>query len=140
LEQQNILLSLIIGGERLEKIHERKLPLIYRLILKLPMPSLDFLPDVFQGIYWAIIIPIFLMLEFWFVWILVAIFPSPFNILAVLTIPAIILIVFLRITLERFINWWNAIVAQQDFRWNVEKFIEDYLEFLKRQKSKKKES
>jgi len=122
-----------------EKIDREKLPLIYRLILRLPNPSLDFLPGFSQGIFWAIIVPIFLFMEFFLSLILLVGFPFPINILLAGTIPLIILLIFLRVTLEKFINWWNGQVAT-GYEWNVEKVTKEYIDFLlKKQESKKKE-
>lgn len=120
-----------------EKIDEKKLPLIYRLFLKLPKPTLDFLPDFSHGIFWAVIAPLFIALEFFLSLFLLMGLPFPTNILSVSIIPTIIFIIFLRITLERFINWWNATIAHQGFEWNVEKLAKEYSDLLKKQKSKK---
>ena len=120
-----------------EKIDRRKLPLVYRLILKVPMPSLDFLPQVSHGIFWAVIVPIFMVLESYLALALLLTFAFPTNIVLAGAIPAIILIIFLRIQFERFINWWNATIAQQGFEWNVEKATREYLDLQKNHKSKK---
>ena len=120
-----------------EKIDEKKLPLIYRLFLKLPKPTLDFLPDFSHGIFWAVIAPLFIALEFFLSLFLLMDLPFPTNILSVSIIPTIIFIIFLRITLERFINWWNATFTHQGFEWNVEKLAKEYSDLLKKQKSKK---
>jgi len=122
-----------------EKIDRRKLPLIYRLILKLPMPSLDFLPQVSHGIFWAVIVPIFMVLESYLALVLLLAFAFPTNIILAGAIPAMIFIIFLRIQFERFINWWNATIAQQGFEWNVEKATREYLDLQKNHKSKKNE-
>ena len=121
------------------KIDTRDMPLFYRLILKLPLPSLDFLPDVSHGIFWAVIMPIFVVLESYLGLFLLVAFSFPTNIVLVGVIPGIILLFFLRIQLERFINWWNATIAQQGFEWNVEKATREYLDLQKNHKSKKNE-
>lgn len=123
-------------GEKLGKIDEEKLPLIYRLILRLPKPTLDFLPEVSQGIFWAIIVPIFLILEFFLSVFLLVAFPFPTNILFTSIVPTIIFIIFLRTMLERSINSWNALM-ESGIVLNVEKAVRDYVDFLKKQKSKK---
>jgi hypothetical protein len=38
--------------------------------------------------------------------------------------------VFLRINLERFINWWNLNI-EDSFKWDVEKSLKEYLTILK---------
>jgi hypothetical protein len=126
-----------MAGEEL-KIQKGKLPLIYRLFLKLPVPSLDFLPDFFQGIYWVIIMPIFLTLEFFLSLFLLVSFSSPANILLTCSIPTVVLIIFLRISLERFINWWNAIAGEQNREWNLRKAVENYIVVLEKQRRAKK--
>jgi len=121
------------------KINTRDMPLFYRLILKLPLPSLDFLPDVSHGIFWAVIMPIFVVLESYLGLFLLVAFSFPTNIVLVGVIPGIILLFFLRIQLERFIKWWNATVAQQGFKWNVEKTAIEYFDLLKIKKSEENE-
>ena len=125
-----------VGNERIDK---RNMPLAYRLILKVPMPSLDFLPDVSHGIFWAVIVPIFVVLESYLGLLLLLAFPFPTNYVLAGLIPGSILLLFLRIQLERFINWWNAEVAQQGFKWNVEKAAVEYFDLLKIRKSEENE-
>lgn len=112
-----------------EAIDKSKLPLIYRIILKIP--GADFLENCSSGIFWAIVVPIFLALEFFLNMLLLLSFPFPLNITLVSIIPTIIFLIFLRISLERFIRWWNSEVAKAGFEWNIDKTIREYVSILK---------
>jgi len=128
-----------MNGElgKLEKFDKRKLPLIYRIILKLPKPSIDFLPDVSQGIFWAIVVPLFLLAEFFISLILLVTFPFPANILLISIIPTVVFLIFVRIMLERFLNLLNAAMGQQGLEWNIEKVTKEYFDIIEKRKSKK---
>jgi hypothetical protein len=117
-----------MNEQKLEKIDKNKLPLIYKLILK--VPGSDFIQSISSGIFWSIVVPIFLLLDFFINFFLLLLFPFPINILLTLIIPAAVLMVFLRINLERFINWWNLNI-EDSFKWDVEKSLKEYLTILK---------
>jgi hypothetical protein len=119
-----------------KKIEKSKLPIIYRLILKLPNLSLDSFPDYFSGIFWAIIIPIFLTAEIFLSIFLLVFFPFPINFISFSVIPAVVFLIFVKIMLTRLINWWNATFGEP-FKWDVEKATEEYIAVLCKQKSKK---
>lgn len=120
----------------IKKIEKSKLPFIYRLILKLPRPNLDFLPEISHGIFWAIFVPIFIFLNFCLNLFLLVYVPFPTNLVLVGITPAVFFIFFARIMLERFINWWNATFGEP-FEWELEKATEEYVAFLHKQESKK---
>jgi hypothetical protein len=121
-------------SEEKKKIDKSKLPFFYRLILK--VPGANFLESSSSGIFWGIIVPIFLVLEFFLSIFLLLYFPFPINIVFTSIIPVAILIIFVRISLERFINWWNLNVGEGSFKWNVEETIQEYLAMLKRKEKK----
>jgi hypothetical protein len=60
-----------MNESKLKKIDKNKLPFIYRLILK--VPGANFLESG-SGIFWAVIVPIFLILEFFLSLILLLFF------------------------------------------------------------------
>ncbi|MGB9756376.1 MAG: hypothetical protein ACPLVJ_01150 [Candidatus Bathyarchaeales archaeon] len=62
---------------------------------------------------------------------LLLLFPFPINIVLTSIIPVAILIIFIRISLERFLNWWNLNVGEGSLEWNVEKSVQEYLAILK---------
>jgi hypothetical protein len=75
-------------------------------------------------------VPIFIVLEFFLNLFLLLYFPFPINIVLTSIIPVAILIVFIRISLERFINWWNLNIGESSFKWNVEETMQEYLTML----------
>jgi hypothetical protein len=122
-----------MSKEDLNEIDKSKLPFFYRLIMK--VPGVDFLVSSSSGIFWAIIVPIFLIFEFFLNFMLLVLFPFPINILLASIIPGVILLIFVRISLERFINWWNLNVGS-NFKWDVEQSMQEYLTLLKKREKK----
>jgi hypothetical protein len=117
-----------------KRIDRDKLPFICRLILK--VPGAEFLENCSSGVFWAIVVPIFLILEFFLNFFIFFYFWFPLNVLLVSIIPITIFLIYLRISLERFINWWNSEVASKGFRWNFEERMQEYLAMLKKEKKK----
>jgi len=117
-----------MSEQELKKIDKSKLPFFYRLILKVPGANL--IESASSGIFWAVIVPIFIVLEFFLNLFLLLYFPFPINIVLTSIIPVAILIVFIRISLERFINWWNLNIGESSFKWNVEETMQEYLTML----------
>ena len=133
----------MLTSEELDQI-PRHYRLILKLILKLPTPSfpgfiLKRLPEI-EGIFWAILVPIFLILYFWFSiwWFATAtiLFSFPFNLMLALIIPAVVFVFFLRIQLERTILWWKNLKG--DYReWDVSKAVKEYVALMRDPKQRK---
>jgi hypothetical protein len=117
-----------------KKIDRDKLPLIYRLILK--VPGAEFLENCSSGVFWAIVVPVFLMIEYFLNMFILVYFRFPLNIILASIIPTTIFLIFVRISLQRFINWWNSEVASQGFKWNMEERMQEYLAMLKKKEEK----
>jgi len=134
----------MLNREELEQ-----LPWRYRLFLKLFMkfPNLRFpyfvvkkLPWV-EGIFWALLIPIFLVVYFFFTfWLYVTLsllVGFPLNVIIWLSIPSVFFIVFLRIQFERIIPFWRSLGSQPK-DWDVPKFAEEFLLLIEKQHKKKR--
>jgi len=119
--------------KKLEKIDKSKLPLFYRLILKIPLPSLDSMSDTFQGLFWVIVAPVSVIASFFTSLLLLTNLPSPANIVAVVLVPSVFILAFLRVSTERFIQGWNALIDTSTKEEDVEKLMNEYLEILKEQ-------
>jgi len=117
-----------------EKKDQVKLPLLYRLILKLPKMSLESA----SGIYWAVVIPVFLVCEFVLSFFLLILFPFPINLVMTSVIPIAIFVVFVKVQLERFMNWWNLTFQSEPMKWDVKEAVEEYIKLLQKQKSKRR--
>jgi hypothetical protein len=118
---------------KLKEFDRDKLPLFYRLILKIP--GTDFLESS-GGIFWGIIVPIFVALESFLNLFLLVFFPFPMNVILTAIIPTAVLIIFIRISLERFLNWWDSTFGESRFEWNVEETVQGYLNLLKKKEEK----
>lgn len=121
--------------EEIKKINMNELPWFYKLILKIP--GANFLGGITSGIFWSIVVPIFLVFEFFISMFLLLLFPFPTNIVLASVIPTAVFIMFVRISLERFINYWNSAVAKTGYEWNVEKTMREYLATLEKRKREK---
>lgn len=119
--------------KKLEKIDKSKLPLFYRLILKIPLPSLDSMSDTFQGLFWVIVAPVSVIATFFTSLLLLTNLPSPANIVAVVLVPSVFILAFLRVSTERFIQGWNGLIETSTKEGDVEKLMNEYLEILKEQ-------
>jgi len=113
-----------------KEIDRNQLPLIYRLLLKIP--GANFFGNCSSGIFWAVAVPVFLILEFFLTMILLLAFSFPMNIVVAATIPAVVLLMFASISLERFINWWNLTIGEKS--WNIDRTMPEYLDLLKKKK------
>lgn len=120
------------------KLDKDKLPWIYRLILELPKVSLESTSGEFQGIYWAIVIPLFLIFEFFLSLFLLVTFQFPMNLVMTGIIPVAIFLVFVKVQLERFLNWWNLTFESKPMKRDVKKATEEYIKLLEKQKSKRR--
>lgn len=119
----------------MKQIDRNKLPWLYRLILRIP--GADFLESSSSGVFWGLVVPIFLFVEFFLNLYLILFVPFPANVVLVAIIPVVVLLVFMRISLERFINWWNLVVGETGHAWNVEKSLQEYLVLLREREEEK---
>jgi hypothetical protein len=117
-----------VEKQELKRLNIDSLPWFYKLLLKIPMANV--FEGASSGIFWAIIVPCFLSIEFFFSIFLLTYFNFPLNIIVAGIIPASIFIIFVRISLERFINWWNGTI-DTGLKWNIEKLVQEYVDSLK---------
>lgn len=117
-----------MNEDDLKKIEEKDLPLRYRLILK--VPGTDFLENA-GGIFWGIVIPVFLIMEIFLTLYFLAAFNFPVNVILIISIPVVTLMLFIKISIKRAINWWNANFGSPGFEWNIEKTLEEYAKMLR---------
>ena len=122
--------------QELRQLNRDSLPWFYRLLLRIPMANM--FEGASSGIFWAIIVPCFLVVEFFLSMFLLLYFVFPINIIIAGIVPATIFLIFVRISLERFINWWNASI-DTSFKWNVERMAQEYIDSLKPKKEEKEE-
>jgi len=123
-----------MSERKFERIDRSKLPFWYRFILK--VPGAKFLENCSSGVFWAIVVPVFLLLEGFLNMFILVYFWFPVNIILVSIMPIIIFLVFARISLERFINWWNNEATSGSFRWNIEERMQEYLAMVKKEEKK----
>ena len=115
-----------------EKTEEHDLPLIYRLILKLPNLSLGSFSDKFQGYFWIVVVPVFAFCNGIVNLLLFVELPVPFNVILSLLYSVTVAALFIRVLIERELNTEKAILGQGGFRWNVDKACEEYVDILKK--------
>jgi hypothetical protein len=121
---------------RIERIDRKRLPLFYRLVLKIPVPAIITSVNIPSGIFWAIIFPIFIFLDFFLnIYFLIA-FSFPDNVIMFCVVPVVILLIFVRLTADRFIDWWNSAVVGGYTPRELREVLEEY-GALRKRKSKK---
>jgi len=116
----------------LSKIDASKLPIPYRLVLKIPFITRI---ESASGIYWGLIVPILLFLNMMLSFYMLFAFPFPINIILVGISPLIVLVVFIRVSLERFITFWNYRVVRSHFTWDFDASMREYLTLLKKKEA-----
>jgi len=123
----------------------RKYRFLAKLMLKLPNPSIPFfifkrLP-LLEGIFYGIMLPVFaylyLALMLWLFPLATLAFGFPLNIIIVLVFPTAVFVIFVRIQLERTINWWRS-VSSSSKEWDSSKSINEFVDLLKRQQAQRK--
>jgi hypothetical protein len=119
------------------EIRRSDLPLPYRLLLKVPVFSIDSLPAVFQGLFWAVVIPTFIATDRLLTFYFAGCFPFPVNLILASTVPIAILIAAARVSLERAINFRNSIADDRTQKWDVTESIKEYKAMLS-EKTKRK--
>lgn len=107
-----------------------QLPLVYKLILKIPKLSLDGTSEKAYGIFWAVILPILVICEFLTNLMLLTFARFPFNVLSVVLFNSVVGLFAVRILVERALNSERAILNQGHFEWKVEEKFNEYLRCL----------
>lgn len=123
-------LRLPMESHELKRLEVRNLPWYFRLLLKIP--AVNLLGNVSSGLFWALVVPIFMALESFLTLFLLIYFAFPVNVAFAAIIPAFLLLAFMRISLERFLNWWNSSVADTKFDWDIDRDLPGYLEKIKK--------
>ncbi len=120
--------------DRIKEVARDKLPWFYRQILK--VPKFRFL-ESYGGIFWCIVIPVSLCFYSYLNIFLLVLIPFPINIVLVAIIPTVVLIIFIRVGLDRVLR--RLTHGQSGFEWNVEKTMKEYLNLLKKKEEKNKQ-
>jgi len=122
-----------------EEVDPKKLPWYYRLILRFPRPSLGSFSETFQGLFYVILLPIFVVSVPIISLVLLVFLPWPINFVAVGAFVLVVFVIFISTMLERFINAWNVLMRKQPTEWNVDKTLQGYIELLQKKKASSKE-
>jgi hypothetical protein len=113
----------------------KNLPLLYRIILKFPKLSLESFSMEFQGIFWALIVPILLVCYTFLVLVFMFFLPSPINMLVTAVVTVFICGLCLRIILERELKIINTQMEAGGFEWDLKKSMKDYRKLLDKEES-----
>lgn len=115
-----------------------KIPLLYRIILKVPRLSIEGFAPEWQGIFWAIGLPLFIIGTFWFNFVLLVLLEFPINYASIGVINLVILLFITRILVERRLKLEEALLNEKGFNWDIDRKAHEYIELLKRGSSKSK--
>ena len=116
----------------LSTVDASKLPILYRLVLKIPFITRI---EGASGVFWGLIVPVLAFFNIMLTWFMLMAFPFPINIILVGIVPTSIFIVSIRLSLERFINFWNYRVARSHLTWDIEASVREYLTLLKKKEA-----
>ncbi|UCG36754.1 MAG: hypothetical protein JSV64_00270 [Candidatus Bathyarchaeota archaeon] len=116
------------------KVDAKDFPVFYRIFLKIP--GLSSIENG-SGVFWVFVVPLLLSLFIPLGFVLFVSFSFPINLILTAAIPIVVLAVLIRLSLERFINFWNLMVTKSNLQWDVVKLIEEYSALLEDQKKDK---
>ncbi len=106
----------------------------YRLIPKIPGVGLI---ENASGVFWGMIVPVFVMRDMFLNLYLFFALPFPINVIVIGIVPITVLIIFIRVSLERFIIFWNLMVRKSRSEWSIEGSVQEYITLLKKKADKK---
>ncbi|MEM2703276.1 MAG: hypothetical protein QXR45_08955 [Candidatus Bathyarchaeia archaeon] len=124
------------GGKENENM-----PLFYRVILKIPKLDLETISksERFHGVFWAAILPSFILGDIFLNMLFLVILNFPFNVLSVIVVNTIFILLILRILIERALRTEKALLSQ-GFDWNFEKSFRDYISLIQKEDEDKNSS
>lgn len=111
------------------------LPLFYRLVLRLPLLSLDGFLDKYQGIFWAVVVPALLAVYFFTDMLLFVCLHFPFNWLSVTGLTSVVCLLIIRIYVERIVQARNALFQEFKQR-DIREVLNDYLGLCEKRNKK----
>lgn len=114
------------------EINYKRLPWFYRLVLKLPKPTLENSSNTMHGLFYGLVLPILMVVSVFVNVIAIAYLPTPVNLLVIGSIVGMVFLIFLRIQLERFINSLNAVAKKEPLEWNIDKSLRGYFKLIQK--------
>lgn len=102
-------------------------PLWVRILLKIPAPSFEHFSDQFEGYFWILIMPVFIFSIGCVNLLLITCFPSPLNAIFFFSLNSLIVLLFVRILIERTLHAKKAILNQGQFQWDIDRSLSEYL-------------
>jgi ABC-type transport system involved in cytochrome bd biosynthesis fused ATPase/permease subunit len=120
-----------------ENERRQNVPLWCRVLLKIPQLDLGVFGERFQGIFWVIILPVFLICDFFMNLYVVMALSFPFNFAILLFANLVIVLFLLRILVDRTLQAQEAILNEGRFQWDVESSFKEYLSILNEKKTRK---
>jgi len=114
--------------------NDEEIGLVYRILLKFPKLSLERFPYVFQGLFWVVILPIFLICEFFLSFYLLLALPLPLNLIAVGGMVLLVSVAVFRIMLERALNAFKMLFYPSRVNKDVRELVQEYIFLLKKKR------
>jgi hypothetical protein len=112
---------------KFRKIDRNELPVFYRVILNVPVPAFFKSINVPSGIFWAMILPLAIFFSVFLNIYLLLLLSFPINIIMVCILPALTFLVLVRVTANRFIDWWNSAVVGGYVQQEIKKVLDEYI-------------
>lgn len=102
-------------------------PLWLRILLKIPAPSLEHFSDRFEGHFWILVLPVFIFSIGCINLLMITCLPSPFNAIFFFSLNSAIVLLLMRILIERTLHAKKAILNEGHFRWDIDRSLSEYL-------------
>jgi hypothetical protein len=117
--------------------HRQNMPLWCRILLRIPQLDLGVFGERFQGIFWIIVVPVFLFCDFFMNLYVIMALSFPVNFVILLFTNLVIALFLLRILVDRTLQAQEAILSEGRFQWDVESSFKEYLSILNKKKTEK---
>jgi hypothetical protein len=111
-----------------------KLGLIYRILLRFPKLSLENFPYVLQGLFWVIILPTFLLGEFFLNFYILLALPFPLNLVVAVGVDLLFIVAMLRVMLERALNAFKMLFYPSHMDKDVTQLVQEYISLIRKKR------
>jgi hypothetical protein len=122
-----------------ENEYPQNMPLWCKVLLRIPQLDLGVFGERFQGIFWIIIVPVFLFCDFFMNLYVIMALSFPVNFIIFIFTNSVIVLFLLRILVDRTLHAQKAILSEKSFQWDVESSFEEYLSLLNKKKAEDSE-
>jgi len=115
----------------------KEAPLLYKLLLRFPKLSLDCFPEKFQGVFWAIFVPIFIVCYVYLNLVIVVFSSFPINLFLVGSMFLFVFLFVFRIHIDRVLNSQKTMLRKPPYV-DIKERVTDYLHYFDKKMRKER--